>query len=148
MKKNMRKFMKRISNCSLKTTTNLCLVLTLVLSVGFGCGQLTKQTRKDTPDYKISVRELEKEINENEAAARAKYRSKTVAIKGKIEMKMEMSVILVSPENVRFPVQCFFNVSDRDSFQQIQRGEEYTLIGVFDGGVESSATIISDCKLY
>jgi len=34
----MRKFMKRISNFSLKTTINLCVVLTLVLFVGLGCG--------------------------------------------------------------------------------------------------------------
>jgi hypothetical protein len=120
----------------------------LLLAIVLGCGEITRPARKGTPDFKISVRDLEKEINENEAAARTKYRGKTVAIKGKVELKSEMSVILVSPENISFPVQCFFNASDRDSYQQIRRGREYTLIGVFNGDHESSASIISDCKLY
>ena len=120
----------------------------MLAAIVLGYGQLTKPTSKDAPDFKITIAELEKELNENKAATRAKYKNKTVAVKGKVVMKMEMSVILVSPENVRFPVQCFFNSSEHNSFQQIQRGKEYTLIGVFDGGDKSSANTISDCKLY
>ena len=120
----------------------------LLLAIVLGCGQLTKPTRKDSPDFKITVAELEKELNQNETAARAKYQNKTVAIRGKVDMKMDLSVILVSPDNDRFPVQCFFNPSDRDSFQQIQSGKEYTLIGVFDAGDKGAANTISNCKLF
>lgn len=123
-------------------------VFVLLLAIVLGCGQLTKPTRKDAPDFKISVAELEKELDKNETATRAKYKGKTVAVSGKVELKSEMSVILVAPENISFPVQCFFNASDRDSYQQIQRGKEYTLIGVFDGGDKGSANILSDCKLF
>jgi hypothetical protein len=124
------------------------LAFVLLLAIVLGCGQLNNRTRKDAPDFSITVAELEKEFNRNERAARAKYKGKTLAVKGKVEMKMDDSVILVSPENISFPVQCFFAAADRDSFGQIQRGKEYTLIGVFDGGAENSATTLSDCKLF
>ena len=133
---------------AIKNNISLLSGFVLPLAIVLGCGQLTKPTRKDAPDFKITVKELEKELNDNESAARAKYRNKTVAIKGKVEMKSEMSVILVSPDNINFPVQCFFNSAERNSYQQIQTGKEYTLIGIFDGGDKGSANTISDCKLY
>jgi hypothetical protein len=110
-----------------------------------GCSQLTKPTRKDTPDFRISVKELEKELNENRNAAFAKYENKTVAITGKVEAKMDMSVVLVSPDNSRFIVQCFFEPAERESVRQIQRGKEYTLIGIFT--VYNNSQIISKCKM-
>jgi len=133
---------------TIKKNISLLPGFVLLLAIVLGCGQLTNPTRKDTPDFKITVAELEKELNENESAARTKYKNKTVAIKGKVDMKMELSVILVSPQNDRFPVQCFFNPADRDSFQQIQSGKEYTLIGVYDGGEKGGANTISNCRLY
>ena len=138
----------KITKKAIEKNISLLSGFVLLLAIVLGCGQLTKPTRKDSPDFKITVKELEKELNDNETAARAKYRNKTIAIKGKVEMKSDMSVILVSPDNINFPVQCFFNSSERNSYQQIQSGKEYTLIGIFDGGDKDSATTISDCKLY
>ncbi len=88
------------------------------------------------------------ELEENRNTTVSKYENKTIALYGKVEAKMEMSVILVSPENVRFPVQCFFDSSERDSFRQIQRGKEYTLIGVFIAADKVSAPALSKCKVY
>ena len=138
----------KISKQAIKKNISLLSGFVLLMAIVLGCGQITKQTRKNAPDFSVTVGELEKEFDQNERAARAKYKGKTLAVKGKVEMKMEGSVILVSPENISFPVQCFFAAAGRDSFGQIQRGKEYTLIGVFDGGDENSATTLSDCKLF
>jgi hypothetical protein len=119
----------------------------LLLILMLGCGQLSKPTRKESPDFQILVSDLEKEANANSETPFAKYKNKTVAVKGRVEAKMDMSVILVSPENVRFPVQCFFDPADRESFQQIQQGREYTLIGIFTDGDKRAAPTLSNCKV-
>lgn len=135
----------------MKNNVSFLLSFILLLAVVLGCRQLTKPTRKDTPDFKISLLELAQEFKEDEAATNAKYEGKTLAITGRVEYRRDfggsaMTLVFDTPRELGISAQCFFTEADRESFRQIETKKEYTLLGLY---VRTSGRLqISQCKLF
>jgi len=126
--------------------------LLLLLAVVLGCRQMTtKPTRKNTPDFKISVVDLVQEFKRDEAGTNTKYEGATLAITGRVEYRRDfggsaMTLVFEIPRALDISVQCFFTEADRDSFRQVETKKEYTFLGLYAG--KGDRLSISQCKLY
>jgi hypothetical protein len=136
----------------MKKNASLVFSSILLLAVVLACRQMTtKPTRKDVPDFKISVLELAQEFKRDEAATNAKYEGATLAITGRVEYRRDfggsaMTLVFETPRELGVSVQCFFKEADRESFSQIETKKEYTLLGLYAG--KGGRLSISQCKLF
>jgi hypothetical protein len=131
---------------SMKPTSKCLLALMVLLVAILACNQSNlkeQRQRKTSPDFQVTANDLVREYNQDRLAADAKYKAKTLAIKGVVDEKMFGNVIFKPGEGV---IECFFNDKDRESVRQLKKGAEITVIGYCDGNRDGTVLIV-DCAL-
>jgi len=119
--------------------------LMLLIAAILGCNQTARRERKSSPDFQFTATDLSREYIRDRVAADAKYKGKTLAVKGVVDWKMSGTIAFNTEPGQA--IQCYFSQKDRDSFAKMKNGAEVVLIGYCDGDNKGNLSIV-DCATY
>jgi len=89
-----------------------------------------------SPDFEVTAKQLYNEFEENELAAHAKYKGKTIIVSGRYSssgVTLGQPYILIYVGSSFFAVQCFFDNNDAKEAAHLTKGSNIKLKGIVAG---------------